>query len=396
MKRVVGRSLLLGVLLVSIPAVANHQGNKSHDETRVSLKERRDAAYQRQNREIARAYDKYQRKVARVWGKEAVLPDARREVTYRDQMRQRSIVDYAGGMVRVEVAVKPATAERRDAAAHRLEQAIEQTVLQGPDERSIIEIAENPTPPASHSMAVLADLIANDDGTPFRAEDLQDFKAAKARDMQVRSLRGKDGKERVVVSAQFRMVPDHIRVLAEKFQDSVARYAREHDIPAALIYAIIETESAFNPRARSPIPAFGLMQLVPDRAARDAYKFLHSKDRVVKERYLYVADKNIELGTAYLHLLYHRYFRAIKDPQSRLWATIAAYNAGAVNVVRSVAGKYSKKRFSSSYTWKHYAFKKINQMRPAQVYTHLRKRMPAGETRRYLKKVRKRMEKYGV
>lgn len=394
MMRIIGRSVLLFVLFFDLPAVAHHKPEKSHDESRVSIKAKRDAAHEKQNKKIAQAYKKYKKKVSRVWGNEAIVPDARRDVTYRDNLKQRSVVDYAKGVVKVEVAIAPFGEEQSAAATHRLEQAIEQTILQGVDDRSIVEIAENPTPPESHSIAVLAELVSNDDGTPFKAGDLDDFKAAKSRDMQMRSLTGKDGKKRVVISTQFKMVPDHIRVRAEKFQDSVDRYAQEHRIPAPMIYAIIETESSFNPRARSPIPAFGLMQLVPGKGARDAYKFLNSKDRVVKERYLYVPDKNIELGTAYLHILYYRYFKAIKDPESRQWATIAAYNAGARNVIKSFSGKYSKKKFASSYSWKKYAFNKINKMNSRRVYLHLRKHLPAGETRRYIKKVRSRMEKY--
>ena len=394
--RFAGRGLLVLALLAGPPnAVAHHQG-KAHDKPYVSARAKTDAGYRKQREQIARAYGQYRKKAARVWGKETVLPDARRDVTYRDRMRQRSIVDYAEGVVKVEVALKPGSAKHRAEAIRRLEDAIEKTILQGPDQRSIVEIAENPEPPESDSISVLAELIANDDGTPFRADELADFTAAKSRDLQMRSLRGKDGKARIVVSTELRMVPDHIRRRAEKFRDSVERYAGEHQIPIALIYAIIETESSFNPRARSPIPAFGLMQLVPERAARDAYKFLHTKDRVVSERYLYVPDKNIELGVAYLRILYHRYFRAIEDPEARLWATIAAYNGGAHSVIKAFAGKYRKKKWSSSYVWKRYAFKQINGMEAAQVYRHLRRHLPAGETRRYLKKVRKRMEKYSA
>lgn len=396
MLRLIGRGLLLMGLLFNNLAIANHKSGESHEELRVSVKDKRDAAYEKQKKQIAQAYKKYKKKVAKVWGKEAVVPDAKRDVTYRDNLKQRSIVDYAEGVVKVEVAVPLFSAEHRDAAVQKLEQAIDQAIRQGPDDRSIIEIAKKPAPPESHSIAVLADLIANDDGTPFDADDLEDFKTEKLRSMQMRTLKGKDGKARTVVSTQFRMVPDHIRVRAEKFKDSVERYAQAQDIPAPMIYAVIETESSFNPRARSPIPAFGLMQLVPSRAARDAYKFLHAKDRVVKERYLYVADKNIELGVAYLHILYHRYFKKIKDPESRQWAAIAAYNAGARNVIKAFSGKYRKKKYGSSYKWKQYAFDEINKMNSNQVYNHLIRRMPAGETRRYIKKVRTRMEKYSV
>lgn len=351
-------------------------------------------AVERQQRAIAAAYDKYGKKVAQVWGEEAVVPDARRDVVYRDNLRQRSIVDYEQGVVAVEVAMPPDEADDHAIRSQRLASAVAQTLRQAPDERSIEEIAEHPEPPHTQAPALLTGLVGHEDGRPFTPEELEDFTRERVRAMALRALNGDDGNERVVVSTQFKMVPEHLRVLAERFRHSVERYAQEHEMPAPLIYAIIETESAFNPLARSPIPAFGLMQLVPTTGARDAYKFLYDKDIVVQERYLYVADKNVELGTAYLHLLYYNYFKRIKNRDSRLWATIAAYNAGPRNVIESFSGEYSRRRYASSYSWKRHAINKINRMDSNRVYAYLRKHMPYRETRDYLKKVRTRMPKY--
>jgi membrane-bound lytic murein transglycosylase C len=156
----------------------------------------------------------------------------------------------------------------------------------------------------------------------------------------------------------------------------------------------METESYFNPTAKSPVPAFGLMQLVPATGARDAYKYLYSKDVVVKDTYLYNAENNIELGVAYLHILYYRYLKRIKDPTARQWATIAAYNTGVHNVVKSFSGEYTKAKYASRWSWKRQAINKINKMKPEQVYQHLRHYLPYEETRTYIKKVRDSMPKY--
>ena len=70
-------------------------------------------------------------------------------------------------------------------------------------------------------------------------------------------------------------------------------------IPQELIYAIMESESSFNPMARSNIPAYGLMQIVPRSAGIDAYNFLYKEKKLLSSRYLYNPSNNIKMGTAY-------------------------------------------------------------------------------------------------
>ena len=78
----------------------------------------------------------------------------------------------------------------------------------------------------------------------------------------------------------------------------------------------MHTESSFNPKARSPIPAFGLMQLVPKSGARDAYNYIYKQDRLLSDTYLYVPANNIELGCAYIAKIRHDYFKNIKDEKT--------------------------------------------------------------------------------
>lgn len=392
------RSILVCLLVLSITgqAVADHRASNSHQQSPPSAKNRVQAQYARQRAEIVAAYRALEKEVAEKWGSEALVPSPTRDVTYRDNLRQRSVIDYEGGLVKVQLLIGRDKADDLPAVERRLADAIEKTVLQSADNRPITEIARSPEPENSHGPALLEGLLANQHGAPFTEDELRDFKAWKSRSPDMRPLTGDDGRQRVLVSTELKMVPEHIRIRAQRFSDSVSRYARALDIPPELIYAVIETESAFNPKARSPVPAFGLMQLVPSTGARDAYRFLYDRDRIVKERYLYVPDKNIELGTAYLHILYFKKFRRIKNPESRKWATIAAYNTGADNVVRAFSGRYSKRKFASRYYWRRQALNKINKMEPESVYRHLRRHLPARETRGYIRKVRERMKKYSA
>lgn len=56
--------------------------------------------------------------------------------------------------------------------------------------------------------------------------------------------------------------------LRKRYSDLVARVAREQQLDAALLHAVVSVESGYNERARSPKGASGLMQLMPATAQR--------------------------------------------------------------------------------------------------------------------------------
>jgi len=126
------------------------------------------------------------------------------------------------------------------------------------------------------------------------------------------------------------------------------------------------------------------MQIVPRTAGVDGYYYLFKKKKAPSPEYLYDGKRNIEMGTAYLHILYYRYLRKIKNPTSRLYCTMAAYNTGAGNIAWAFTKKYNLTK----------AAPKINAMSPQQVYTHLRKNLRWPEAQNYLKNVNNRMQKY--
>lgn len=166
--------------------------------------------------------------------------------------------------------------------------------------------------------------------------------------------------------------------------DLVDRHALPRKLDPALVFAIIETESAFNPLARSPAPAYGLMQIVPRSAGKDASAVLYGRPRLLSPSYLFDAERNIRIGAIYLDLLMNRYLAGVRDPRSRLYCAIAAYNTGAGNVFRAFTGRTRPKA----------AFRAINALSPEDVYRRLVWELPYAETRRYLTKVVQRIEKY--
>jgi len=93
------------------------------------------------------------------------------------------------------------------------------------------------------------------------------------------------------------------------FDDVIERHAAAGRVRPELVRAVIQAESAFNPRARSVKGAMGLMQLMPATAAE--YGVLDAYD----------PHENIRGGVAYLRTLLTRY-----DGNEEL--ALAAYNAG--------------------------------------------------------------------
>ncbi|NOR81031.1 MAG: DUF3393 domain-containing protein, partial [Methyloprofundus sp.] len=174
--------------------------------------------------------------------------------------------------------------------------------------------------------------------------------------------------EKKIVKLTFK-IPENLSAKADKYSTRVQQIAERENIPVSLVFAVIETESNFNPLAKSHVPAYGLMQIVPVSAGKDASKYLFGKEKVLSPSYLYNSDNNIAIGGAYLHILYHRYLSKINDSTSRLFCTIAAYNTGAGNVARSFIGIANVSKATS----------KINSMSASEVYQHLRKNLPHDE-----------------
>ena len=202
--------------------------------------------------------------------------------------------------------------------------------------------------------------------------------------LAVTTVKGSDGTPRRVASVQVPLVPNHVAVRAERFRPLVSKYAGKYGVYPPLVYALIETESSFNPRARSGVPAYGLMQLVPRSGARDAYRYVYKEDRMLPGSYLYDPRNNIELGCAFVHVLDSRYLKAIENPTSRMFCTIAAYNTGAGNVARAFTEGRSVRRAAPI----------INRLSHDQVYAKLHRDLPYKETRNYIKKVTTRMPQY--
>jgi soluble lytic murein transglycosylase-like protein len=100
------------------------------------------------------------------------------------------------------------------------------------------------------------------------------------------------------------------QVISEReLEPMISRYSRQHQLHPALIRAVIKAESDFDPMAVSRAGAIGLMQLMPQTAAR------------MDVRDSYDPEDNIGGGTKYLRQLLDRF-------RGNLPLALAAYNAG--------------------------------------------------------------------
>ena len=67
------------------------------------------------------------------------------------------------------------------------------------------------------------------------------------------------------------MVDAHKKIAGAKYVRYVKAACQEYKIPSSVVMAIMETESSFNPLARSRSNALGLMQVKADTAGRDYF-----------------------------------------------------------------------------------------------------------------------------
>lgn len=195
--------------------------------------------------------------------------------------------------------------------------------------------------------------------------------------IDVKPVVGKDGLERVIVSINFSLAPKAIQTRIKKVQGFVYDFSSAYDISPPLVFAIIHTESFFNPMAQSAANAYGLMQLVPTSGGADAYRSVYNSDGYPTPEFLFIPKNNVELGCAYVDLLLNRYLNDISNVLTRQYLAIAAYNTGASNVYKAYDPNGSKSR----------AITQIESMTPQDNYEYLIQNLPYEETRDYLKKV---------
>ncbi len=374
-------------LLISSTLLA--QSAKEYQQEQIqsfkSYKKSQEEGFKSYQREQKEAFNKYKKELGKIW-QEPKMSTKKTWVAYSEDKKTRTDVDFSKEVITLQtIATSPEDAKQQLQIALAKVVTIDTKTAQeiDPLEKKLSKIKK---PDGVIDAKVKAEPILSTVvfKKPPTKKSVKAYVYQHITDKKIASVNSTKVKYSKVYSVKVKMPADTMVKRSKIYYNIIKENAKKQVLPVPLVFAIMHSESNFNPRARSHIPAFGLMQIVPKSAGIDSYNYLYKEKKLVTGTYLYDSTNNITMGTAYLHILYYRYLRKIKNPDSRLYCTIAAYNTGAGNIAYAFTKKYNMNR----------AAPLINKMTPDEVYAKLLKDLRWDEPKHYLKKVSKRMSQY--
>lgn len=331
--------------------------------------------YEKYREAYKEEYQKFKKEMKQKWG-DFEERSKKKWVEYKENGNLRVSTDFEEGKGKVEV-----LAESKE-EAEQIEKEMPEKCAEALKSKGTREGFETEKVPNKEvtDEPVLKDQLnkKEDESVDEYAKEVADKKT------NTKKVKGEDGKTRYVVYVDFKLDNDHLQKRARKVEDHVYKFAREHNLDPALVFAFIHVESHFNPTAASHANAYGLMQLVPTTGGRDAYRQIHGEDGIPTKEYLFKPVNNIQMGCTFIDIMTSRYFKRAEDETTRLYLAISAYNTGTGNVSVAYTGDTNLSE----------AFPKINSMTPRENYEHLRENLEYAEARNYLKKVTNRRDQY--
>ena len=333
---------------------------------------------------LQKEYQNYKNELEEFWI-EPELSSQKEWVSYSQDKKSRSKVDFEKNTIIIDV-IADSEARAKEEIQKRLAYVVSKDTQEvqssDPLQKKIAKITtpKDKKPVVMDAKPILQNVIFDKKPTEEEIQNYTEETVLKSK-IEVKKSKVKD---KNVYTMEVTLPKNSTLKRSQTYKSEIFKNANRFDISAPLVFAIMHTESNFNPFAKSHIPAFGLMQIVPHSAGRDVYQYLFKKKGQPTAAYLYNSTNNIEMGSTYLYILYYRYLRKIKNPQSRLYCSIAAYNTGAGNIAWAFIRRNNINR----------AVSKINAMTPDEVYKHLLANLKYDEPKHYLRRVKKRMSVY--
>ncbi|MEZ9708862.1 murein transglycosylase domain-containing protein [Vibrio breoganii] len=309
---------------------------------------------------------RFNREVKNKWGDNASQSSKTRYVKYLNQYNDRIEVDFERETIKVSTVAKRGKEQRL--------QSLLVTTFLTPDKPDQVDLYSDKAI-TLNAPPFLLGRIHDTDNLPIRYEWRAKRHAMHLVSSQMKSEHI-NGKPTSYVQIKMTPVRSTNNPHYEKYGRLVQKAANDYNIPEYLIWTIMKIESSFNPFAVSWAGAYGLMQVVPSTAGVDVFKLVKKKSGKPTPKYLYNPANNIDTGSAYFHILQTRYLKDIKNPQSKMYAMVSAYNGGAGGVFRTFS-KSNKE-----------AIRIINSMTSDQVYSRLANNHPNSEARGYVRKFR--------
>ena len=379
-------ALILGASsLLSAASTPKQNPVNAQMEAFYNYKKQQYDAFDAYKKALEREYKAYKKELSTYWS-DPKLSTKKERVSYTPDKKTRTQVDFDKNEIVVETIaknVKEAKKKLRYTLAKVVTIDTKRAIERDPLERRLKRI-KKPKEIVDSKVdrkPILAPVVFKKPPTP---QSVRRFVYKNTTPKKILKTKSKKLKGAFVYKVVVHLPKDATYKRSKIYENEVRTNATKQQLPLELVFAIMHTESAFNPKATSYVPAYGLMQIVPHTAGVDSYRYLYKVKKIPSRTYLYNSKNNVRLGSAYLHLLYYSYLKDIKNPLSRLYCTIAAYNTGAGNIAWAFTHKYNI----------HVAAKIINRLTPAEVYERLLQDLRFDEPKHYLKRVTKRMRIY--
>ncbi len=222
-----------------------------------------------------KAYDlsleEYKKDIAKHW-KTKDISSQKKWVEYSKDYKEKKSIDYDKNQIEIEVIAKDEKEAKEkikkafiDIYKKDVQKAVEDDIL----EQKIAKKLKKTIPKTKSKQKLIADIVTKKEKKNILAN------------IEKNKLKKIKYKQKMIYKVKIKFPSESMQRKAKNYSPIIKKQAKKAYIPRELIYAIIHSESSFNPMARSHIPAFGLMQIVPKSAGVDSYKFLYRRKRLL-------------------------------------------------------------------------------------------------------------------